>query len=595
MPDANQLALIHDYNDKYRKKFNPDLFAESDEGIIDELKKVVLSCQRESFFTIKVEGFEVIEDYETICQMMYEHEEKFRYRSKENQYAYINLKDSDIRLLVVSYYIAIKDESEHIKVLIATPRTVDRYYFRIAGNTYSALWQIVDASTYNSSTSSSKKHSVTLKTMFMPIRIYRYVTNHKNSLKDVYTGEEVKCTFYTSYIFKKSLPVMKYILAKFGYYGAAKFLHLDLLNIHHECPPMDNDMYVFNRFNLWISVPRAIFDKDQVMQSFVYTIYNCILKSASYREIFDIKYWLVSLASEFNNNTEEKGKSILGSFEFIYDLSTKDTLRLPKEMKENIYCVIKWIIGEFNNLKIKDNLNVSIKRIRRAEYIASLYAMKLSTAIYWLSDMGKKADISHIKKAIATNPMQLINAISSCQLINYRNFVGDLDSMVALKFTYKGISGIGEKNNSMPNTYRAVNPSHVGKVDLDASSAGDPGASGTLIPRAKIYSNGFFSDFSEPNTWEDKFIETVAAYKSLKGYKEALVASDKILNMPRNEDVVDIVDSGLITIEGLIKPIIRMSKDEEILDGFPLEESGLICYETLEEINDNENINKKEE
>lgn len=594
MPDANQLALIHDFNDKYRKKFNPDLFAESDEGIIEELKKVVLSCQRESFFTIKVEGFEVIEDYETICQMMYEHEEKFRYRSKENQYAYINLKDSDVRLLIVSYYIAIKDQSEHIKVIIATPRTVDRYYFRIAGNTYSALWQIVDASTYNSSTSSSKKHSVTLKTMFMPIRIYRYVTNHKNSLKDVYTGEEVKCTFYTSYIFKKSLPVMKYILAKFGYYGAARFLHLDLLNIHYECPPLDADMYVFNRFNVWISVPRAIFDKDQVMQSFVYTIYNCILKNTSYTEIFDVKYWLVSLASEFNNNTEEKGISILGSFEFIYDLSTKDTLRLPEELKADVYCVVKWIIGEFNNLKIKDNLNVSIKRIRRAEYIASLYAMKLSTAIYWLSDMGKKADIDSMKKAIATNPMYLINAISSCQLINYRNFVGDLDAMVALKFTYKGISGIGEKNNSMPNTYRAVNPSHVGKVDLDASSAGDPGASGTLVPRAKIYSNGFFSDFSEPNTWEDKFVETIAAYKSLKGYKEALVASDKILNMPRKEDI-DIIDSSILTVEGLIKPIIRMSKDEEILDGFPLEESGLICYETLEEIDVDENINKKEE
>ena len=36
-----------------------------------------------------------------------------------------------------------------------------------------------------------------------------------------------------------------------------------------------------------------------------------------------------------------------------------------------------------------------------------------------------------------------------------------------------------------------------------------------------------------------------------------------------------------------------MSKKEELLDGFPLEESGLICYETLEEID--ENINEKEE
>lgn len=585
MPDNNQLALIHDFNDKYRLKFNPDLFVESDVGIIEELQRVILSCQRDTFFTIKVEGFRVIEDYDEIIETLYNYEEKFGYKNKnkENVYSYINLKDSEIRLLVVNYYIAIKDEAEHISVLIATPRAVDKYYFKISGNTYSALWQIVDASTYNSSTSSSKKHSVTLKTMFMPIRIYRYITNHKNSLKDWYTGEEIKCTFYTSYIFKKSLPVMKYILARFGYYGTMKFLHLDLLNIYDHKPDDDSSVYVINRFDIWITVPKEIFDRDQVMQSFVYTLYNCIQKSTTYQEIFNDSYWLLSLADEFNNQTEEKGLSILSSLEFIYDLTTQETLRLPLEMKADIYSVLKWMMGEFNSLRIKDNLNVSIKRIRRAEYIASLYAMKLSTSIYRVSDIGKKANIDSIKKAIVTNPMYLINAISSCKLINYRNFVGDLDAMVALKFTYKGISGIGEKSNSMPNIYRAVSPSQIGKVDIDASSPGDPGASGMLVPRAKIYDGGLFSDFTEPNSWERLFTESITNYKALKGYKEALVASEQLLNRDESEKI-KAVESSIEGATKLIKPLIKLSQEEEILDGFPLEESGLICYETLEEI-----------
>lgn len=585
MVDPKALALVHDFNDKYRLKFNPALFAESDEGIIDEVKKVILSCQRNTFFTIRVDGFEVIENYSDIMQTLFRYEEQFGYKnkSKDNVYSFINLKDTDMRLLVVHYYISIKEESENITVLIGVPRTVDRYYFKIGGNTYSALWQIVDASTYNSSTSSSKKHSVTLKTMFMPIRIYRYITNHKNSLKDFYSGEMISCTFYTSFIFRKSLLLMKYILAKFGYYGAVKFLHLDLINITDYQPGLDAELYIFNKFDIWITVPKVIYDRDQVVQSFVYTIYSCILKTTVYQELFTDGFWLLSLALEFNNQNEEKGVSILSSLEFIYDQTTRETLRLPQEFKQDVYSVLKWMIGEFNSLRIKDNLNVSIKRIRRAEYIASLYAMKLSTSIYRVSDIGKKANIESIKKAIVTNPMYLINAISSCKLISYRNFVGDLDSMVALKFTYKGISGIGEKSNSMPNMYRAVNPTQLGKVDLDASSPGDPGATGTLVPRAKIYDGGMFSNFTEPNSWERQFTETLSNYKALKGYKEALIASQELLGY-NEADNIDIVNDYIDGATQLIKPLIKLSSEEEILDGLPLEESGLICYETLEEI-----------
>lgn len=586
MIEPKQLAVIHDFNDKYRLKFNPDLFVDSDVGIIDEVKKVILSCERNTFFTIKVEGFDVIEDYTTIMKTLFEYEELHGYKnkSKENVYSYINLKDSDVRLLVVKYYIAIKDQEEHITVLIAIPRTVDRYYFRIGGNMYSALWQIVDASTYNSSTSSSKKQAVTLKTTFQPVRIYRYITNHKNSLKDCITGEEIKCTFYTSYIFKKSLPIMKYILAKFGYYGTMKFLHLDLLNLYDHNPILElgtEDVYLFNRFGVWITIPRPIFNKDQVVQSFVFTLYNSILKNTSYNDLFTGEYWLLALAAEFNNLNIEKGVSILDSLEFIYDISTKETLRLDENTKKDIYSILKWMMGEFNSLRIKDNLNVTIKRLRRPEYIASLYAMKLSTSIYRVSDIGKKANIDSIKKAIITHPMYLVNAISSCKLINYRNFVGDLDAMVALKFTYKGLAGIGENNNSMPNIYRAVNPSHLGIIDLDSSSAGDPGASGTLVPKVKTYPGGFFSVFEEPNTWEAAFTDSISNYKALKGYKESLVAMNTMLGITKPmEEVNEYIDGAT----KLIKPLIKLTSNEELLDGFPMEESGLICYETLEEI-----------
>lgn len=590
MTDVNQLALIYDFNEKYRMKFNPDFFVDIDVGIVEEVERIILSIQRDKFFTIKVLGFDVIEDYETIMQTLYDYEEKFGYKNKnkkkDNIYGYINLKDSAIRLLVVHYYIAIKEEAEKLDVLIALPRAVDKYYFRLSGNTYSALWQIVDASTYNSSTSNSKKYSVTLKTMFMPVRIYRYYTDHKTSPKDFYTGEQVRCTYYTSYIFRKSLPVMKYILGKFGFYKAAKFFYIQFINVYDTQPAFDQSLYTFNRFNMWITIPRYLFDKSTVVQSFVYVVYMAIQKTTTCNDFFTDTFWLLSLANEFNNQNIEKGISILDSLEFIYDLTTKLKIRLPDSVKDNIYTIIRWMIGEFNNLMIKDNLDVSIKRIRNpAEYIAALLAMKYSTSIYRVSDIGKKATLDSIKKAIVLNPMYLVNAVSSCRLVGYKNFVGDLDSIVALKFTYKGIAGIGENNNSMPNIYRSVNPSQVGIVDLNSSSSGDPGASGILNPYRTIdpETGMFSSTYMEPNYWEDEFRSTLANYKSMVGKREVFVAANELMEIPITKDK-NIIDKEIEEVEKLIKPIIKDHSEEEILNGVPLEESGLICYETLEDI-----------
>ena len=110
--------------------------------------------------------------------------------------------------------------NDNITVYIAIPRIVDGFYFKINGNMYSAMYQIVDASTYNNSAAkNAKKPSITFKTIFMPIRVYRYT----NNLKDL-NGVAVPCTYFVGNMFKKSLLLMKYILAKMGYYEAINFL-----------------------------------------------------------------------------------------------------------------------------------------------------------------------------------------------------------------------------------------------------------------------------------------------------------------------------------------------------------------------------------
>lgn len=547
----DQAKLLHDYNEDERPKFNQELFTRNEDEIIEELKKVILSSQREGSFIIRVESFNVIDNYDEINSILasYEDKTKNKNKKKDNVYDFINLKDSDIKLLEVNYYIAIKGEEEHITVYIGVPRIVDKYYFKMNGNIYSAMYQIVDGSTYNNSTSNSKSQSVTFKTMFMPTRVYR--TSYSMKLVD---KNSIKAILYSSRIFNKFLPVMKYILAKFGLYGTFQMLGINCIYLT-KYDPKNDDLYTFcKNENIYLSVPKMVFDNDAMTQSLVATIYKSIIKDVVYEDLFTNEFWLKILGHEFNNFTIEKGASILDSIENIYDIGTKEDINLPEDKKRDTYDILKWMTAEFNNLKIKDNLDISTKKIRYAAFIASLYAMKLSKGIYRIADLNKKANIDTIKKSIVIHPLYLLGALSKSNLVNYRNMVNDLDSITALKFTYKGVSGLGEgSSKSIPDIYRAVHPSHIGRVDLDSSSATDPGINGTICPLVQLH-NGFFSEYEEPNTWEDEFSELMKNYRSVTGLKEVALLKSSALNIDTGEEL-KVIDDSLKTMKQLIKPI----------------------------------------
>lgn len=583
----NQYELLQIYNKENRETFNPALFQRSTDSIIEELKNVILSCQRDGYFKIRVESFEVVEDFEAIQRLLFEYEEKLgkiKSNKKENVYKYINLKDSDIKLLIVNYYIAIREESEVIQVYIAVPRIVEKFYFRIGGNIYSAMYQIVDASTYNNSTSNNKKPSVTLKTVFMPTCVYRlsYVLKAnriKKSPNEKTATDPVKCTYYLSKIFKKLVGGMKYILGKYGLYDTLKFLDIQCIYFTDE-DIQDETMYSFLCKNneTYINVPRILFE-DPMVQSLVYTIYRSISKDTKLNDLFTDTFWLNSLGEDFSNGTIEKGLSILESLEGIYDISTKNSIALPPEQKETIYHILRWMMREFGGLKNKDNLDLSTKKIRYEEFISSLYAMKVSKGLYRVADLNKKAKLDTIKKAISTHPTFLLGAITKCRLVNYRNMVNDLDALTALKFTYKGVAGLGEQNsNSIADIYRAVHPSHVGRVDLDASSATDPGITGTLCPLVQLYDKSF-SEFEEPNFWEAEFDKLMKTYKDTVNLKEVATFKKDLLNIDTNEEI-SVINESLSIMQSLFNPIeFVMRTAVTFANTIDLEEGGMIYYE----------------
>ena len=63
---------------------------------------------------------------------------------------------------------------------------------------------------------------------------------------------------------------------------------------------------------------------------------------------------------------------------------------------------------------------------------------------------------------------------------------------------------MGEDGSSIARNYRYVDPTHAGILDLDASGASDPGMSGIICPMAPMRNNSF-TDYKEPNYWEEKY------------------------------------------------------------------------------------------
>ena len=110
----SKAAFIRSFNEQNRPQFNRELYTRDKYEVIDALKKIALSCQRDLYFIIRVEEFRVIEDYDqiqaTLRSIVQEKIDRNKNKKQDNQYDFINMKDSAIMLLQIDYYIPVRDD-----------------------------------------------------------------------------------------------------------------------------------------------------------------------------------------------------------------------------------------------------------------------------------------------------------------------------------------------------------------------------------------------------------------------------------------------------------------------------------------------------
>lgn len=553
----NVKDTLASYSNNYRDPFNEELFIRSEYDIIENIKKIILSVAAPTGMNseykqmfIGVNYFRIIDDYREVRKIIYELETDENRRNKRIEYNihdYINLKDSDIIILEVNYHLEVNGGSKDASVFIDIPKVINKYYFRISGTIYSTLYQIADASTYNNSQSKKKERCVSFRQEFQKHVVYE----KKSKINQLIYNDDgttdsivVQCINYTTDLFGNNIPLCKYFLAKYGLVQAMNYLRLAEIYVTINEPYHPDKQFVtLFKDNVFISVPYLIWESSPVTQSFIYAVLmNCPKKCNDIEKIYNKDYWLMMLGADFKNKSVEKGLTMLDSTTKNYSIIMKEGLKLPDTDKETLLDVLRWEMYEFDALWNKDNYDMTYKKLRISSYIAGFYAAKLTRNLISAINGINSLTVDKLYKTLNIPHEFILDSLKRSNLVSYRNNVNDDDVFSILKYTFKGVSGIGEnKASAVPIKYRLANPSHIGKVDCDTSPAGDPGMTGLICPYTQLYDGMYLGDYKEPCNWREEQDKVIDEYRKIYSIHSIYQTKEELLGTQKGREFLETI------------------------------------------------------
>jgi len=414
---------------------------------------------------------------------------------------WIGIKESRLNLIKMRF--KLRDDEGNFNLLekdIYVPKIINNFYFILNGSKYFPILQIVDKSTYNN----IRGQYVVLKTLLMPI-ILKYVHNIeiKTNKDEVFVGKR-----FLLYLFKHKINIINYYFARYGYTKTMKILNIKKSKIriisNSKIDKFSEKYHIFQiNNNISIAYNKKIAktsNKKVYYTNLICTMFEVFNNRSTMKTLDNIEYWKKKFGQYFTKNTNnqlQKAEKILISFNRIFDANTKRYLKVEKKYKRNIYYVIRWMMENYENLLSKDNFSLDNKRIRLYEYLLYPLLVKFSNSTYRILN-SKSVSAASLKSIFSTlSPGFIIKKLLTHELLRYSGDSNAIDLFnSALRFTYKGPQSMSSGGNStMSVKYRSIHPSYIGRISLTASSASDPGCTGTITPL--IDCKGLF--FSEEN------------------------------------------------------------------------------------------------
>lgn len=544
--------FLKDYVSEYEKDLNiPIMNKEYDQPLVD----YVMDCFKslEILSSIKIVGYEYTEDESQIDinKYIFKREKK---KKKKERYDYKFIHDTRVGKLTIYIEVSIMETNKEtgekflhkypIKKVILVPLKDENGEFYIKGKSYYMIYQVVEKSTYTSN------NSVVLKSL-MPVTAKRHQGEFKEEFSDKLSDEEIdtislwktdsegfiyKLPIYYIFVLKREIPILLFYLAQGGIDYTLDFLGVNhIISFKTKLPDKSEKYKKYIYFQIskkcYIRVIRSLFEKYTYIQSIVGGILHVTSNRITIESLQNKENWIKKLVVP---NNYDKGKDILKFFNRLCDETTKKILRVHPYFKHNIYTILRWMMMEFNELRLKDNQDLSTKRLRDNEYIASLLTIELSRRLNRVLSLGDKATIDNYRELFKFSGDILIKKMHNSGVLRFNDNVNDMSFFSNFKYTIKGPHSIGSKNsNNISISYRDISPSHLSKLDIFVCGNSDPGTSGLLSPFSDMKS--FYFDDS-PEEYDKCFL--------INNDLRAIVEEEgKIYLSPDFEDKDDFYDS----------------------------------------------------
>jgi hypothetical protein len=409
---------------------------------------------------------------------------------------YINVNHTFSRMAVFHFNIKYKDPRtgettiNDVDMPIYIPQFIDDYHYYIRGNKYSAPYQLTDAITYL-----GRNDSVILKTLTRAIKLSREM----KTLKDVH-GVEYKSHVFYVHINKKKIPFILYYFAMYGFFTSLRYFGVEkMVYVFKERSSIPDDDTIYFKFGkVYLGVNRFAFNTMYELRQLVFTILQLQRKNLDIEYIRDSYYWRMILGSFISTNKPyDQGINVLITFWNCLDSRTISNIKniIGGPARETSFAVLRWMFKNYSSLSNK-NMSLQNKRLRYTEYLVTPLIRETYDKLYrFLKTATNNQDKKRLLDIFKPSPSIIVHAIigktknknHALSIAKYSNQVNDMAIFTALKYTRAGpgtaIEKIGKRAGI---SYRLMDTTYAGHVDLITTSNGSVGISGVLTPYTSV-------------------------------------------------------------------------------------------------------------
>jgi hypothetical protein len=473
-----QSQLYTKYQAENPEKFNEDL-------IYIRQKEDIDSYFRDLFSTLNsIPGI-------TFLEMERINEENCgQYIPKTN----ISIEESRLDLIKAKFKIEWEGETKERELLLFIPKLVDDYFFVLNGNRYYAILQIADKNFYN------VRNGVFLKTLLMPLGVMYKPMKIEAESGEEYTGK----TFLLNFFKTKSNTLNSYknffiyFFIKYGFQETLKLMNLedDVFVVGEEMEQDDDFEYFAVHKSLYLIVNKERMQSDENFKNLVVSLHSVLydnIKKVTNLENGD--FWRRKILTSTTAKLEKADKAIL-SLERILDERTKKNLReLPEGGKDSTFDVVRHMVWNYEELHQLDSLNIYTRRLRLYEYLIFPLLLKWSDITVRILN-SRTIDMKRLETVFSNiGAMFLVKRLVTNELLRYSNITNSLNLFnVALKWSARGAQSLGANGGNVLVKYRSIHESFIGNLSLNASSSGDPGLAGSIVPFCTSVNDMFFEE-----------------------------------------------------------------------------------------------------